>query len=140
MKVFVNSVAATFRLRDIRVTMYKLKWHKNLTIEKWNDFGTTKQILMIANELNRAEHSARKDDEKEVINAIERAFELIDLTISVACKKNMVRELLRFREMLALEFAKEKKSAAGINSLQKVLLSLNSDAFKVLSHSETKNA
>jgi hypothetical protein len=115
--------------------MYKLKWHKNLTIEKWNNFGTTKQLLMIANELNRAEHSARKDDEKEVINALERAFELIDLTVSVTCKKNMVRELLIFREMLALQFIKKKKSGAEINSLQKVLLSLNEEAYKVLPHS-----
>ncbi len=88
--------------------MYKLKFHKNLDIEKWNKFSKSQQILMIANELNRAKNRFLKNDLEEVINCYERAFELLDLTINLTTRKNLLKELLRFREMLALQYLNSK--------------------------------
>jgi hypothetical protein len=112
--------------------MYALKWHRTLTVEKWRNFGTTKQILMIANELNRAENCVKKNDTEEGNNAFERAFELIDLTVDSVSEKNFVRELIRFRGLLALQYIKKNKSAKEINTLQKVLLSLSGEAYRLL--------
>jgi hypothetical protein len=118
--------------------MYIMKWHKELTDKRWQEFGTAKQILMIANELNRAENCVRKDDGDEARNALERTFELLDLTIGIMSRKNMVRELLRFREMLALQYTKRKKHAEEISGLQRILLSLNCEAYKLLHNFKDK--
>lgn len=118
--------------------MYALKWHRELTVEKWRAFGMTKQILMIANELNRVENAIKKADEKEAMNGIERAFELLDLTISIAPRKNMARELLRFRELLALQYVEKRKSPGEVYVLQKVLLSLCGEAYRLLANSSGK--
>ncbi len=112
--------------------MYTMKWHRELTIEKWREFGTSKQILMIANELNRAANFAQRNDEAETTNALERAFELLDLTVSIGIRKNMLRELLRFREILSLQYISKTRSAEDIGSSQKVLLSLNGEAYNLL--------
>lgn len=115
--------------------MYALKWHRTLTVEKWRNFGVTKQVLMIANELNRAEHSTVGGDFEEATNALERALELVDLTVDSASKKSVVRELIRFRELLALQYIKKEKSAVEIGALQKVLLTLNGEAYRLLADS-----
>jgi len=113
--------------------MYKLKLHKNLTEEKWRVFGKTKQLLMIANELNRAKNWIVKEDFEEVKHCYERAFELLDLTVSVSMSRNLIRELLRFREMLALQYIDKKMSVKFNNDLLKILLSLNSETYQIIS-------
>ncbi|MGC9338059.1 MAG: hypothetical protein ACP5EQ_08275 [Candidatus Cloacimonadia bacterium] len=82
--------------------MYNLKFHKDLDLEKWSKFTPTQQILLIANELNRARNWIVRGDTEEVNNCYERAFELLDLTIAMKYRKNLVKELLRAREVLAL--------------------------------------
>lgn len=111
--------------------MYKLKFHKNLDIKKWNKFSKSQQILMIANELNRAKNWFLRSDLEEVNNCYERAFELLDLTISLATRKNLVKELLRFREIFALQYLNAKnpediqKNFIQNQKLFNALLSLN---------------
>ncbi|MBC8525629.1 MAG: hypothetical protein ISS28_02020 [Candidatus Cloacimonetes bacterium] len=111
--------------------MYKLKFHKNLDIKKWNKFSKSQQILMIANELNRAKNWIIKGDLDEVNNCYERAFELLDLTISLTTRKNLLKELLRFREIFALQYLNAKnpediqKNFMQNQKLFNVLLSLN---------------
>lgn len=106
--------------------MYKLKLHKNLTRHKWDTFSREQQLLMIGNELNRAKNWVRKGDIEEVKYAYERALELLDLTISTINKENMLKELLRFREILSIEYLKPKMDIYLNEELIKVLLSLNS--------------
>ncbi len=111
--------------------MYKLKFHKNLDTKKWNKFSKSQQILMIANELNRAKNWIIKGDLDEVNNCYERAFELLDLTISLTTRKNLLKELLRFREIFALQYLNAKnpediqKNLMKNQQLFNVLLSLN---------------
>ena len=112
--------------------MYKLKLHKNLDTEKWNTFDRGKQLIMIANEINRAKNWMQKGDSEEVMNSYERAFELLDLTISVISEEHMLRELLRFREMLGLEYISEKKDLEINAKLLKVIISLNKGSYSLL--------
>ncbi len=55
--------------------------HTGLTSDKWETFSIDKQILMIANEMNRAKNWIEKQDFEKVSHSYERAFELIDLTV-----------------------------------------------------------
>lgn len=102
--------------------MYPLILHKNLTAEKWANFTTAQQILMIANEVNRLSNGIKsKQNIKTLRDCMERAFELIDLTISYS-KKNLRKELLRWRDLFAQNYiAKEMKNP---RNLYEILLTL----------------
>ena len=112
--------------------MYKLKLHKNLGIEKWSTFNRGKQLLMIANEINRAKNWMQKGDSEEVMNSYNRAFELLDLTISDINEEHMLRELLRFREIVGFQYISEKKDLEINAKLLKVLISLNKESYNLL--------
>lgn len=75
-----------------------------MTTEKWFSYPCFQQLLMIANELNRAQNSLEKGDPENAVHAWERAFELIDLTTEDRKNQRFLKELLRFREMLGEVF------------------------------------
>ncbi len=110
----------------------KLKWHKTMTEKKWSQFPLSQQILMIANELSRATSCIKRNDPKEVNLCYERAFELIYLTVAISKNYNFLREFLRFKELLAEQYIASKKDLKKNERLQKVLISLNSEAFNLL--------
>lgn len=107
----------------------KLKYHKGLSIERWAEFAFFKQILMIANELNRAINWIKKEDFKEVTLCYERAFELLYLTISGLEEKNKLRELLRVKETLALFYLQDRPALEQNLKLLQALLLLDKDSF-----------
>ncbi|MFH1824905.1 MAG: hypothetical protein ABH873_06745 [Candidatus Firestonebacteria bacterium] len=116
-----------------------LKHHKTLNSEKWMLFPFSKQIIMIANELNRAKNWINKNDLEEVKNCYERAFELIDLTISIKMRKNLLKELLRFRDVLAEQYISIFQKKDSLNSIKQklptlycLLLMLNKDSYNLL--------
>ena len=53
--------------------MCKLKLHKNLKPDKWQELSIKQRELMVANELNRAKNWIKKKDVEEVKNCYERA-------------------------------------------------------------------
>jgi hypothetical protein len=110
----------------------KLKYHTTLTEEKWGKFDFYKQILMIANELNRAKNWIEKKDFREVKLCYERAFELLYLTIEIRNNKKKLRELLRFKEMLGMLYMKDYPTLKENFNLLKILVSLDKDSFKML--------
>jgi hypothetical protein len=84
--------------------MYPLIFHPGLA-ERWANFSFDRKILMIANELNRAKNLLRDaGDPIESSRALERAFELIDLTVDGASGSARF-EFLRFREVLGQLYA-----------------------------------
>ena len=114
-----------------------LKYHKTLTIEKWSLFPFSRQILMIANELNRANKWIEKEDFNELKFCYERAFELLYLTIQALAgekPKNhqsfLLKEILRFKEMLAYLYNKSTPSLEENKRLLKTLLLLDKEAFR----------
>jgi hypothetical protein len=108
--------------------MYSLKLHKNLSAEKWQSFSPGQQILMIASEFSRAESWIKKNDPEAVRRCDERAFELIDLTADDPRWSGGLRELLRFRELLAGRDAGGIMDASENRLLLKTLLSLTPES------------
>ena len=78
--------------------------HQNLTLEKWRAFPLDRRILNIASELTRAKNRLSENDLSFFAPSLERAFELIDLTIESVTNQPprfILREILRLREVLA---------------------------------------
>lgn len=110
--------------------MYQLQHHKTLTPARWSQHSVDRQIIMIANELNRLVNGI-KDNQNfpELKNCMERTIELIDLTVS--CQHgSLQKEILRFRDLFVslyeLDEAQLKRSLLTVQKLYYVLLLLNS--------------
>jgi hypothetical protein len=110
--------------------MYKLIYHKNLTTEMWFGYPRSQQLLMIANELNRAQNALEKGDSENAIHAWERAFELTDLTVEDQKNKRLLKELLRFREMMGENFI--SPNAALNKTLMNGLIQLDPAAYTAM--------
>lgn len=105
--------------------------HTHLTPEKWSSFSRDQQILMIANELNRAKNWGEKKDFNKVSSCYERALELIDLTVDCSTNTTFTRELLRYRELLAMIYKQNEHTFDNI--LYRILLSMNVYSFNIMS-------
>jgi len=73
--------------------------HASLTPERWAAFSRDQQVLMIANEMNRASRLFGPDDRGRLRHAYERILRLADLTVEVQTSRSLRRELLRWREL-----------------------------------------
>jgi hypothetical protein len=110
--------------------MYPLKLHTNLTSEKWEAYSTTQQVLMIANELNRASNCLKSNHPADAEKCFERAIELTDLTVEDTRWHKGLRELLRFREVLSELYISKN---VDLNRMcLSGLLSFNSEAWNML--------
>ena len=109
-----------------------LRYHKSLTPQKWETFPFSRQILMIANELNRAGNWIRKDDSSETKNCYERAIELLWLTVETLKEKRKLRELLRFRGLVARSYLSPPLNVAENEKLSAVLLTLDPKSYNIL--------
>jgi len=81
-----------------------LKFHGPSTYDRWRTFSIDQKILNIASEFSRAKNGLKRGCLEDVRLAIERALELMDLTLEMECHQQSAqfwREYLRLREMLA---------------------------------------
>lgn len=99
-----------------------MKFHRNLTQERWQKFSKEEQILNIAAELSRAKFWLKEKNEKQILNCLNRAFELIDLTINAFKNQRALKELLRFREVLAQFYINKDKNIEEFKKIFKTLL------------------
>lgn len=76
--------------------------HKGLTQERWNTFSIHQQLANVGTDVSRAIRSRQQNDLEYSQLALERALELLDLTIQDPKYKGRgaFRELLRTREAL----------------------------------------
>jgi hypothetical protein len=109
-----------------------LKYHKTLTKDKWAAYPFYKQILMIANELNRANNWIKNNDPVETRNCYDRAFELLYLTIGNLTARTKLKELVRFKEMLAKNYSAENVSLQDNTALLKVLITFDPQSYSML--------
>jgi hypothetical protein len=107
--------------------------HKNLTQERWNSFCITAQILNIASELTRARNRL-PDNNEDCQRSLERVLELIDYTIEDREKWNRgrLKELLRFRDLIAERYVLERFDREELNRLIKVLLRMHASTASVV--------
>ena len=75
--------------------------HASLSPERWSSFSLDQQILMIANEMNRAMKLLGPNDRERLKHSYERVLQLTDLTILVRTRRGLRRELLRWRDLVA---------------------------------------
>jgi len=75
--------------------------HSNLTEERWSTFTLDQQVLMVANEMNRARKLMAETDRPRLLNCYERVLRLVDLTVRVHRRPELWRELLRWRDLIA---------------------------------------
>jgi len=122
--------------KKLRYFMVELKQHRNLTTDKWNSYPFSRQLLMIANELNRAQHWIAQKDRQEVQQCYIRAFELLYLTVEVLRDKRYLRELLRGREVLGSLYSAEVPDVDENEQLMKQLIALHKDSFSMLAQPE----
>ncbi|MFH1161184.1 MAG: hypothetical protein V1733_09595 [bacterium] len=110
--------------------MYPLKLHPNLTLEKWSTYSKTQQVLMISNELNRALNCLKSDHLPDAEKCYERAIELTDLTVEDPRWNHVLKELLRFREVLSDLFLSKNITITRLSL--SILLSFNVDAYNMV--------
>ena len=73
--------------------------HASLTAERWAGYPRDRQLLMIANEMNRSSRLFADADRERLAHAYERVLRLVDLTVRVQPSHALRRELLRWREL-----------------------------------------
>ncbi len=81
--------------------------HAELTEERWSAFTLDQQILMIANEMNRASAQVLSSDLERAKNCYERVLRLADLTVCTQTRSTLRRELLLWRDLIAKLYTEE---------------------------------
>ena len=79
-----------------------------MEFSRWEKFNKNQQLLMIGSEFMRAKTWQGKDQEKFLL-ALERALELIDLTLSDSKWKNNLRMLLGLREEVTKFYTSKRR-------------------------------
>lgn len=78
-----------------------MRQHAGLTAERWASFSLDQQVLMVANEMNRASKMFALSDRARLRSSYERVLRLVDLTVQVQRRVGLRRELLRWRDLVA---------------------------------------
>lgn len=99
--------------------------HAELSEERWGGFSREQQLLMIANELNRASKALDLEDGGSFLLCYERVLRLADLTAAVADRLTFRRELLRWRELAAALYYDQALDAGRHGELFRTLLSFS---------------
>ncbi len=74
--------------------------HKNLSEGRWQQFSLLEQMANIGSEVNRALNWRNKNNDEYAQKAVNRALELVDLTLEGKQKVGRTKELCRLREAL----------------------------------------
>ena len=102
--------------------------HSTLTQERWSSFSPAQQILMIANEMNRAKRLFSPLDKEGLKLCYERILYLTDLTVAANSRRGFRKELLRWRDLAAQEYLSFSRdngmSKSDINKHLKIFKSL----------------
>ena len=92
--------------------------HKNLAAGQWQKLSLMEQMGNIGSEIGRA-LNWRDKDQKSYENAIDRALELLDLTISDPRWQNRLKEIVRTRELLCDAIFGSKEYKTSLNDLDR---------------------
>ena len=96
--------------------------HKNLAEKRWRELSLCEQLANIGSEISRAQIWQNKD-RRIFENAITRALELFEFTLSDRRWRGRLREIARSREVFldAIDGGKEYKSS--LSDLNRYFLS-----------------
>ncbi|MDP3793794.1 MAG: hypothetical protein Q8R07_03510 [Candidatus Uhrbacteria bacterium] len=96
--------------------------HQGLAAGRWSQFTLMEQLGHVGSEVDRAIHWSVKQSVESSQNAIDRALELLDLTIADPRWRHRLRELTRAREVLCDHFYGSNEYDSSDASLQKYFL------------------
>jgi len=102
--------------------------HASLSRERWMAFSLDQQVLMIANEMNRASKLMSPVDRERLQSTYERVLQLTDLTIGVQRRRGLRRELLRWRDLVAELYVAGSSDAATHRAVFRCLLRFTPEA------------
>ncbi|MFH1762632.1 MAG: hypothetical protein ABIF09_00445 [Gemmatimonadota bacterium] len=98
--------------------------HAGLDADRWSEFDLDQQILMIGNEMNRSVRLARLGQIEGVRRGYERVLRLTGLTVACGLRPGLLRELLRWRGLVAEEYLAGSANPAWHGALLRSLLQL----------------
>jgi len=104
--------------------------HAAMTAERWARFDVARQILMIANEMNRASSLFGADGVASLRLCYERVLRLVDLTVETRDRRGLRRELLRWRDLVAELYVADQPSRVDHTAAFRCLLQLHPVAAK----------
>jgi hypothetical protein len=102
--------------------------HASLSAERWASFTLDQQVLMIANEMQRASSLLAPDRDASLRLAYERVLRLVDLTVAVQPKRTLRRELLRWRDLVAALYVAPHPDRSTHRDVFRCLLQLRPEA------------
>jgi hypothetical protein len=102
--------------------------HTSLDAARWAEFDLDRQILMIGNEMNRVAKSVDRGQEDPVRRGYERVLRLTDLTVAGRPKKELLRELLRWRDLVAWLYCTRTLDSTAHTAAFRALLQLRPGA------------
>ena len=102
--------------------------HASLTTERWKQFSHPQRVLMIANEMNRARSVMGRGNPESLRLAYERVLRLTDLTVAVAERGAVRRELLRWRDLVAVLYLGEVAQPDAHRNAMRALLQQTPDS------------
>jgi hypothetical protein len=108
--------------------------HAGLSPERWARHSRGQQILMIANEMNRASKLLGPEDRERLRGSYERVLALTDLTVQVNASRSLRRELLRWRDLVAEQYIAATADPAAHAAIFRALLQLHPDAWRQIAY------
>ncbi len=108
--------------------------HSSLTAERWARFTLDQQILMIANEMNRASSLLGDDDLSALRRTYERVLRLLDLTVTTQTRRGLRRELLRWRDLVAALYVASRAETRAHAAAFRCLLQFTPAASRQIPH------
>ncbi len=104
--------------------------HAGLDVARWSKFDLDQQVLMIANEMNRATRFVDAGAADAVRRGYERVLRLADLTMACVPRRAFLREIARWRDVIAELYLAESVRLPDHRAAFKALLQLRPTAAK----------
>lgn len=108
--------------------------HASLAPERFARFDLDQQVLMVANEMNRARGLFAPADRDALRRTYERVLRLVDLTVETRPRRSLRRELLRWRDLVAALYVAEGASSRAHDEAFRCLLRFTPAASKQIPH------
>jgi hypothetical protein len=108
--------------------------HASLSPERWARFDLDQQVLMVANEMNRASRLLGPEDRDSLRRTYERVLRLVDLTVATQTRRGLRRELLRWRDLIAALYVAPGAEPAAHAEAFRCLLRFTPAASKQIPH------
>src|SRR5512143_3512086 len=105
-----------------------MKQHASLSPARWAQFRLGQQILQIGAEMQRASNLWHESEHALLQACYERVLRLVDLTVEVNDHPHLRRELLRWRDVIAELYLRDKADPDAHRQALRVLLELHPEA------------